>query len=76
MIANCRVDNDIVCHQCGKKGHMQQACKSKHKASQIDPNELKSREVCHVEEEVESEPSSEHSPLSPQTSLTLHLPSR
>ena len=30
-VSKCRVDKNIICHYCQKKGHMQRACKSKSK---------------------------------------------
>ena len=33
-MSKCKVDKEVVCHQCGRKGHLRCACKGSRKASQ------------------------------------------
>jgi hypothetical protein len=35
-VSTCRVDKNIICHSCQKKGHMQRACKRKDEAPASD----------------------------------------
>ena len=59
-MANCRVDGEVVCHRCGKRGHLQRVCKSKKKPPppKFNPTKRrKSRKVGRLgdEEDEESE---------------------
>ena len=51
-------DRNVVCHKCGKKGHLQRVCKSSARSTRTGPG--KSRAVCRVEEEEEEEEEKEH----------------
>ena len=33
-MSKCKVDKEVVCNQCGRKGHSQRACRGSQKASQ------------------------------------------
>ncbi|ETW98863.1 MAG: hypothetical protein ETSY2_42045 [Candidatus Entotheonella gemina] len=60
-VSKCRVDKDIVCHHCQKKGHVQRACKSRKRteeevqvsssSSSRPKYKTKSKSVRQVEEE-------------------------
>ena len=48
----CKVDSNIVCHKCRKRGHMQRACKSKSKPAS---SKRKHKPVGQVQDEEEEE---------------------
>ena len=33
-MSKCKVDKEVVCHQCGRKGHLRRACRGSRKVSQ------------------------------------------
>ena len=60
-VSTFRVDKNIICHYCQKKGHMQRACKRKDEAPASDTStpRPKSKSVGRVEEEEEEEEESD-----------------
>ena len=71
-MSKCRVDKNVTCHRCRKKGHLQRACKSKEKASDETPaaddaptpkTKTKSKSTHRVEEEESDSDDSDDSSL-------------
>ena len=81
-MSKCRVDKNIVCHYCQKKGHMQRACKSKSKGvaptSDTGTQRPKSRSrikpVGRVEEESDSDDSKDSSLCLVESKGVVHSP--
>ena len=65
----CKMSKNIVCHNCGKPGHMQKICRSKgkgktqHKTSQRRTGKRKSETVSQVESSGESDSESSDSDI-------------
>ena len=51
----CKVDKDIVCHKCKKRGHMERACKSKGKPASSKPKRKAVKNLLDVQGEEEEE---------------------
>lgn len=49
IVAKCRIEKNIVCNNCNKRGHMQHSCKGKWKSMQ-PRTRGKARTVCRIEE--------------------------
>ena len=66
-VSTCRVDKNIICHYCQKKGHMQRACKRRDEAPASDTStprpKPKSKSVGRVEEEGSDSDDSNDAPL-------------
>ena len=81
-VSTCRIDKSVVCHHCGKRGHMQRACKGKNRVTQQSTNPKKSRAVRRVEEEEQELPmldsplyhvKSDESPHSPPIQVKVRV---
>ena len=66
-VSTCRVDKNIICHYCQKKGHIQRACKRRDEAPASDTStprpKPKSKSVGRVEEEGSDSDDSNDAPL-------------
>lgn len=72
IVSKCRIDKNVTCHHCRKKGHLQRACKSKEKIKDETPGandaptpktKTKSKSTHRVEEEESDSDDSDDSSL-------------
>ena len=64
-VAKCKLDKKLVCHGCGKRGHIQRACKTRPRSRSPKSGRGRVRTVARVEEEEGVEDDHRHNSSQP-----------
>ena len=52
MIAQCKINKDVICHRCRKSGHLQKACRVEPRSGLVKKSRnMRAQAVCQVHEE-------------------------